>query len=280
MASPDPAAHLYPVAAELSLSRYLAQMWARRDFVVAMPFEELRVSHQNTLLGNIWHLGNPLLSVGVYYLIFGVVLQVTRGVDNYIAWLTIGVFAFGLTSRTVLGGAAAISSNRGLMRSIRFPRALLPLSVMISRLLTFGFEMVVVVAVVLVTGEGVSMRWLALPLVVAVHSALNLGGAFIAARLNDTFRDVQQIIPFLFRLLTYMSGVIFPVERFLDLGNETVGWIIANNPLAAIIDMYRWVFMGLPLEPGKVLLATGVALASLVAGFTFFRGAEWRYGRA
>lgn len=280
MAAPDPSAHLYPVAAELSLSRYLAQMWARRDFVVAMPFEELRVSHQNTLLGNIWHLGNPLLSVGVYYLIFGVVLQVTRGVDNYIAWLTIGVFAFGLTSRTVLGGAAAISSNRGLMRSIRFPRALLPVSVVISRLLTFGFELLVVVGVVLVTGEGVSMRWLALPLVLAVHSALNLGGAFIAARLNDTFRDVQQIIPFLFRLLTYMSGVIFPVERFLDLGNATVGWIIANNPLAAIIDMYRWVFMGLPLEPGKVLLATGVALAFLTAGFAFFRGAEWRYGRA
>ncbi|MBA2336428.1 MAG: ABC transporter permease [Acidimicrobiia bacterium] len=280
MASPDPAAHLYPVAAELPLSRYLAQMWARRDFVVAMPFEELRVSHQNTLLGNIWHLGNPLLSVGVYYLIFGVVLQVTRGVDNYIAWLTIGVFAFGLTSRTVLGGAAAISSNRGLMRSIRFPRALLPVSVVISRLLTFGFELTVVVAVILVTGEGVSLRWLALPLVLAVHSALNLGGAFIAARLNDTFRDVQQIIPFMFRLLTYMSGVIFPVERFLDLGNETIGWIIANNPLAAILDMYRWVFMGLPLEPGKVLLTTGVALVLLTVGFVFFRGAEWRYGRA
>lgn len=280
MASPDPAAHLYPVAAELPLSRYLAQMWARRDFVVAMPFEELRVSHQNTLLGNIWHLGNPLLSVGVYYLIFGVVLQVTRGVDNYIAWLTIGVFAFGLTSRTVLGGAAAISSNRGLMRSIRFPRALLPVSVVISRLLTFGFELAVVVAVILVTGEGVSLRWLALPLVLAVHSALNLGGAFIAARLNDTFRDVQQIIPFMFRLLTYMSGVIFPVERFLDLGNETIGWIIANNPLAAILDMYLWVFMGLPLEPGKVLLATGVALVFLTVGFVFFRGAEWRYGRA
>jgi teichoic acid transport system permease protein len=280
MTAVDPTAHLEPVRADLPLGRYLSAMWQRRDFAIAMPFEELRVSHQNTFLGNLWHLGNPILSVAVYYLIFAVVLQVTRGIENYILWLTIGVFAFGLTSRTVLGGATAISANGGLMRSIRFPRGLLPVSVTISRLLAFGFELAVIVALALITGEGVSKRWLALPLVLVVHTALNLGGAFIAARLNDAFRDVQQIIPFLFRLLTYMSGVIFPVDRFLSLDNETLRTIIAANPVAHILEFYRWVFLGTEVMPGSVFWTTVVALVTLFGGFAFFRAAEWRYGRA
>lgn len=280
MTSPDPTAHLHPVTAELSTSRYLAEMWGRRDFVVAMPFEEIRASHQNTLLGNVWHLGNPLLSVAVYYLVFGVVLEVSRGIDNYILWLTVGVFAFGLTQRTVLGGATSISNNQGLLRSIRFPRALLPVSVMISRLLTFGFELTVLAGVAVLTGEGISKRWLALPLVLAVHSAFNLGGAFIAARLNDAFRDIQQIIPFVFRLLMYVSGVMFPLDRFLNVGNSSIETLIAYNPIARILDLYRWVFLGLPLDLGDVARTVAIAGGLLFVGFTYFRSAEWRYGRA
>ena len=76
------------------------------------------------------------------------------------------------------------------MRAIRFPRALLPVSVVISRLLTFGFQLAVIGVVAVATGEGISRRWLVLPLVLLVHTAFNLGGAFVAARLNDAVRDV------------------------------------------------------------------------------------------
>jgi teichoic acid transport system permease protein len=280
MTAVDPTAHLQPVRPDLPLRQYLAGMWQRRDFAYAMPFEELRVSHQNTLLGNIWHLGNPLISVAVFYLIFGVVLGVTRGIDNYILWLAIGVFAFGLTTRTVLGGAMSIAANRGLMRSIRFPRALLTVSVLISRLLTFGFELAVIVIVVFLTNEGISWRWLLLPLVIAIHSCLNLGGAFIAARLNDAYRDVQQIIPFIFRLLMYMTGVIFPVERFLNLDNPIITDIIRYNPIAQILTMYRWVFMDVEIDPMHVVWTAVGCIAFLLFGFVYFRAAEWRYGRA
>ena len=120
-------------------------MWDRREFAIEVPLGQLRRSaHKLTLLGNLWHLGNPLLSVAVYYLIFGVIFEVNRGVDNFLIWLMIGVFAFRLTSSTVLGGANAITSNVGLIRAMRFPRALLPTSVVTSELLTFGIELGVI----------------------------------------------------------------------------------------------------------------------------------------
>lgn len=279
--APNPAAHLRPLNAQLSTGRYLADMWARRDFVVAMPMEGIRVAHQDTLLGNLWHLGNPLLTTGVYYLVFGVLLGVNRGVDNFVLWLMVGVFAFGLTSGSVIGGSRSITGNSGLMRAIRFPRALLPVSVVIGRLLTFGFQLSVLAAVALATGEGVSRRWVVLPLVLLVHSMLNLGGAFIAARLNDAFRDVEEIIPFVFRLLAFISGVMFPIDTRIE--NAAIPPVISTalnlNPLVPILNMYRWVFLGDPVGLGDAAYAVALSAGLLVFGFWFFRGAEQRYGR-
>jgi len=214
--------------------------------------------------------------------VFGVLLDAGRGTDNYVVWLMIGVFAFRLTNNCVLGGATAISNNQGLMRAIRFPRALLPVSVIVSKLLTFSFELLVLAIVSLATGEPLTTRWLLLPAVVVVHSALNLGGAFIAARLNDSFRDVQQIIPFLLRLLMYMSGVMFPLDRFLN--EDEHGWwlttLVRLNPLIAVLDLYRWVLLGTTIPSGEVVKLVVTALVFLVGGFFFFRSAESRYGRA
>ncbi len=278
----DPAADLRPINPVMPARQYLAAMWARRDFAVALPFEEVRSTHQDTLLGNLWHLANPMLSVAVYYLVFGVMLDVSRGIDNYILFLMVGVFTFNLTSRSVLGGASSISNNQGLMRSIRFPRALLPFSVVLSRLFTFGFELAVLAVVAIATGEGIALRWLLLPAIVLLHSGLNLGGAFIAARLNDSFRDVQQLIPFFFRLLMYLSGVMFPLETFLtsDRAGSVLPTLIRLNPLIGIIDMYRYVFLGLPVYDGDLIKGVAGAIGVLIFGFWYFRAAESRYGRA
>lgn len=279
----DPAAGLKSINAPQSTREYLRSMWRRWEFALEMPREEVRLAHQNTLLGNIWHLFNPLLSVAVYYLIFGVIFQVNRGVDNFLIWLSMGLFAFQLTAGTVNQGANSITSNSGLIRAMRFPRALLPVATTVSSLLTFVIELGVIAAMVLLfTDVGVSTRWLFLPLVLAVHTALNLGLVFIAARLNDAFKDVQQIIPFIFRLLRYLSGVMFPVKRIVEVLSDqpALGALVSLNPLARILDMYRWVFLGTPYEWGSVWVTVFMAGAILWFAFRFFRAAEWRYGRA
>ena len=136
---PDTTPPLRPVAAQEPLLVYLRQMWDRRDFATSLPMEEVRARHQDTLLGNLWHIGNPLLSVAVYYVIFGVILNTSRGIPNFLLWLTVGVFTYNLSSKTVLAGAKAITSNEGLIRAVKFPRALLPVSVVFSHIITFHF---------------------------------------------------------------------------------------------------------------------------------------------
>jgi teichoic acid transport system permease protein len=277
----DDTSGLRPVLVTTSTGEYLRQMWGRRSFAVAMPLEEVRATHQDTLLGNVWHLINPLLSVAVFYLIFGVVFQASRDIDNYVLWLMIGVFAFGLTMRSVLAGATSISANLGLMRAMRFPRALLPVSTVIGRLLTFGFELAVLLVVALITGEGISRRLVVLPLIIVLHTALNLGGAFIAARLNDAYSDIQQVIPFIFQLLRYVSGVMFSVDQFLATDSEypLLGRLIALNPLVQILDLYRWALMGTTINPTRVVECAVISGLLLVFGFRFFRANELSYGQ-
>ncbi len=273
--------NLFSINAPVSTSAYLREMWDRRSFAIAMPMEQVRSTHQDTLLGNIWHLANPLLSVAVYFLVFGVFLNVSEDIDNYLLWLTVGVFTYGLTSRTIQNGATSIPANQGLMRSMRFPRALLPMSSAFADLLTFGFQLIVLGAVAIVTGAGLSKRLLLLPIILVVHSALNLGGSFIAARLNDSFKDVQQLIPFFFRLLMYLSGVMFPVRKYLE--NEGAYPLIRRaielNPMVQILDLYRWAFLGTPVELFRLVELLVIVVVMLVFGFRFFRARELAYGR-
>ena len=273
---------LRPFNNDRTATEYLREMWQRRDFAVALPVEQMRSTHQDTLLGNVWHLGNPALTVGVYYIVFAGLLGADRGVPNYLLWLTIGVFGYRFTQGSVQSGAGSIQANQGLMRSFRFPRAILPLSAVVSDLLTFAFQLAVLGTVALVTGAGVSTRWFVLPAVVALHASLNLGVAFIAARLSDAFRDVQQLIPFVFRLLQYLSGVMFPLDRFLQGSGGKHAWvhgIIVYNPIVRILELYRWVFLGTPVDLTELVRSTVIILALLVFGFRYFRAVEYRYGR-
>lgn len=275
----DDISHLRTTDVSQSAIAYLRHMWARRHFAYSMPAERFRSRHQNTVLGNLWNLLNPLLTAGVYYLIFGVILNASRGVDNYILWLVIGLFAFRLTQATVAQGASSITSRQGLVRSLRFPRALLPVSTTIGEIMTFTFEVSILFVFAFATGEGISWKVVFLPAVIALHTVFNLGLAFIVARLNDAFRDVQQIIPFVFMLARYLVGVMVPIERFSESAPAAIYYVIAWNPMVQILDLYRWIFMDVPVSLYDVVHAVVLSVLVLAIGFKFFIGAEHRYGR-
>lgn len=246
-----------------------------------MPADKFRSRNQNTVLGNLWNLLNPLLTAGVYFLIFGVILNANRGIDNYIFWLVIGLFAFRLTQSTVMQGAVSITSRQGLVRSLRFPRILLPVASTIGELITFAFEVLILFVFAFATGEGISLRIFILPVVVALHSTLNFGCALIAARCNDSFRDVEKFLPFVFQILRYLSGVMVPLALFEDKGPKIVYLVLSWNPLVWILDMYRWIFIGdaAGMQMTDVFLVVGVTLGAAIIGVKFFASAEHRYGR-
>ncbi|MEZ5166407.1 MAG: ATP-binding cassette domain-containing protein [Acidimicrobiales bacterium] len=215
-------------------SRLPPELWKRRDYIVQVPLNELRVQNAHTLLGNVWLLLNPVLSVGVYYLVFGLILNVKRGQDDYIVFLTIGVFVFFYSQRAILAGAGSIGQSIGLIRAMRFPRRA-PLGTR-RRDDRLPPHVVGHARRGVAYGNLPTWRWILLLFIFAMQILMAAGGSFVVARMNHKYGDLENTLPFVFRLLFYMSGAL-PVERFV---NETFRRLLRSNPLYDYISLWRW----------------------------------------
>ncbi len=261
-----------------SFRSYAKRIWDRREYVMHVPWNELRSQQMNTVLGNLWHLFNPILSIVVYALIFGVVLEVDRGVENFVAFLAVGVFVFSYTQKGVTTASQSLVKNRGLLRSISFPRALLPMTSVITELLAFVPGLVVMFLTALITGETPRWSWLLIPVLVLVQTLLTMGAALIAARATSTFGDVKNVLPFMFRLLFYGSGVLFSVDAYLDDDDSALRLLFLLNPMFDLLEVYRWAMFGLTVEASEVAVLGIWTVGMLVAGIWWFRRGEATYG--
>ena len=280
MSQPDPDQLGLPplrrAHASMGLRPYLGGLWQRREYVWVESMSELRARQITNVLGNLWHLLNPALNIAVYFLIFGLLLGVARGVDNFILFLSTGLFIHQLTQRTTVSGAKSVVSNRGLLQAIKFPRALLPLTSSLTELFaalsTFG----ILFAVALLTGESPRWTWVMIAPLLVVQTAFNLGAALFTARLTTNFVDLTNILPFFFRLVLYGSGVIFNVTEYVE-SDSWIRWLFTLNPVYCYITFGRWAVMGAALSTAVLISGSGWSVAMLVIGFVFFRAGEERY---
>lgn len=257
---------------------YLRALWARRQFAMAIPAAELEAQHRHTALGNLWHLLDPLFSVAIWWLLFGVILNVTRGVDNVVGFLAVGVFFFHFTMRSVKSGARAITTNEGLIRSISFPRAILPLSVVLAEFAALGYALSAMFVVVLLTGEEPAWTWFLLIPMILVQFLFNTGLALFMARLADHLRDVVQILPYGLRVWGMVSGVFYPVAlRLAD--RPRLFAIMQVNPAYLFMELPRRAILD-NAAPTMAQWTTLVvwAIVMLIIGFLFFLGRETQYG--
>jgi teichoic acid transport system permease protein len=270
---------LYRVGVALPIADYVRELWRRREFAYTVPMGELRAQNQDTMLGQLWHLINPLLMVGVYYFIFGVVLDAggRGGIDNFIGFLLVGVFTFEYTRKTVQAGSRMIVKNRKLVQSINFPRAILPVSALVSETTAYFWAVPVMWTGLLLTGEEVQVTWLLVVPIVLVQGVFNLGAAMIVARISFHFRDVAQFLPYVMRIWLYMSGVIFPITGALVPAEFLP--ILQANPAYNYIEMARSAFIDGRFVAQYWVWGVGWALASFLLGFWLFRRAEAEYGR-
>lgn len=268
------------------VTRYLRDIWDRREFAITSALGEVRAAHIDTVLGNVWHLLNPIIMIAVYYLVFGVILNgVRQGVENFIGYLAVGVFAFQWSTKSINGGARAIVSNQGLIRSLQFPRALLPISTVLEETIAFLPGIIVMCGVVLLTGEGITIDWLLVLPVFPLHLAFNLGGAFVAARAADRFRDTLNLLPYLFRLAFYFSGILYAVDgRFHD-AFDSHPWLVQVfivNPFYCFLSLWRHALMtSQPIAhlDDMWVSASLWAVGGLVVGLMVFRSGEKEFGR-
>lgn len=269
-------AELTVLGSRVPLSAYLAELWDRRHFTYSLAENDMRSKHMNSFLGQLWHLLNPAMMITVYFFIFGVVLSARDGVENYVTFLVAGVMIFRFSQNTIVGGCRCIPQNLGLIRSIQFPRALVPLSVLLENLMALVPALGLIVVVALFDGVQFGPRILLLPVVILLGSMFSLGIGMIGARVGAAVADLQQVLPHFFRIMLYMSGVLFSVRDSLD--SELLYRLFAINPFFDLVAIGRWTITGHPVDIYPVVGLVAWAFLGLIVGGTYFRRAEHRYG--
>jgi len=259
------------------LATYLSRIWERKAYVWYVASNELRSQQLNTVLGNLWHVLNPMLQIGIYALIFGFILEIDRGIDNYLAFLAVGVFAYSYTQKTITSGVGSLAKNQGLMRSISFPRAMLPMASTLTELLTFVPKIGVMLVTVLATGEPALWTWLLIVPIAFVQTVFGLGFALITARAGAHADDFKNLLPFVFRLLFYASGVLFTIDRFVT-PDSSLRWIFFLNPVYDVLALYRWAVLGYELKAAYLISLAVWTVGGVVIGTWWFRRGEATYG--
>lgn len=267
---------------------YVKDLWARRSFIRVLAVAKAHSENQNTYLGQIWTLISPIINASVYVLIFGFLLQIGReGIENTIAFIVVGVFMFRFFERSVMAGAHSLNHNMNLVRSVKFPRAVLPVAGVLAELTILGPALVVMCLISYLSGflpfagkVTIDAYWLLLFPAVLLMWIFSTGCAFMVARWVAMTPDLDNLLPHFMRILMYASGVIFSIDRYL--GQFSWGWIMEYQPVAVYLYLVRSCLLNEPAyTPDATMWVLGAVWAILfaVVGFLVFWGGEERYGR-
>lgn len=279
---------LRPVGTRPAMGAYLADLWRYRHLMWEMAKGEFVAEHQDNYLGLLWSVLNPLLLAGAYYLIFGLLIGTRGGIENYVAFLTIGLFVFTPMAGVFTSGSRALLGRLGMIRSLTFPRVLLPVTVALAHFLSAVPAFLVLLVIALLTGERPTLSWLLYPVALLVVVVMSVGIAMIGARVVHAVRDTANLLPLTTRLLRYVSGIFFSVEvsvdrltaRFSELP-DAVGLALEYQPVAVVLTMTRETLMhDYPLQWETWAVAAGWAVLLLIVGFVVFWRGEGTYGRA
>jgi teichoic acid transport system permease protein len=277
--SAAPAPGLHRAGARLPIAEYTRRLWHRRWFVVAYTTASNAVGYERSFLGQAWQLLTPLLNILVYYLIFGLLLHTSRGVPNFIAYLSVGVFVFSFCTDSLVSGSRAITGNLGLVRALQFPRAVLPVSTTLVALLRLLYSLVVIVPILLITGEPITWRWLELVPAFGLQALFCLGLAFTVARIGAGVPDTSQVLPFVARVWMYTSGVMYSVQVFSAGHAAWVGTLLTLNPGYVYLTLARHALLvGSPATPATWLIAAAWAVGMLAPSYLYFWRGEEAYG--
>ena len=258
---------------------YVGQMWAHRHFLLTLSHAGFVARHQNNYLGVLWSVLNPLLFGAAYWLIFGQLLGTTGKVENYVAFLLAGLFTFIFFSAGFNHAAKSMVQNTGLVRALRFPRAILPFSVVITELIAGLPAFAILLLAALATGETPSLKWLLFPLALLIAGMITLGIGMITARIVHAARDVGNLVGLATRVLRYVSGVFFPIADYA--GHGLIGTVMMYQPVAVMMTLVRESLLGeFPPDLTSWLVGAAWGVGLCAVGFVVFWRAEASYGRA
>jgi lipopolysaccharide transport system permease protein len=275
-ASPLPVQHAAPPIVRIEpprgwLDLRLGEVWAYRELLYFFVWRDVKVRYKQTVIGVAWVVLQPLMTMGVFTLFFGRLAKLPSDGLAYPVFYFCSLVPWNYFATALQSCTAVVVDNQRVITKVFFPRLVLPLSAVVSGLVDFAIGFVVLCVVLAVYGirPGLVALWLPVFLLLAVLTALGVG--LWMSALNALYRDVKYVVPFLIQFWMFASPVAYPTS----LVPQKWRWLYGLNPMAGVIDGFRWALTGHGQPPGLMLLAsTGAVALVLVGGLFFFQKME------
>ncbi len=249
----------------------LREVWAYRELLYFFIWRDVKIRYKQTVIGLAWVVLQPLMTMGVFTIFFGRLAKLPSQGLPYPVFYFAALVPWAYFSNALTSCTNIVVSNQHVITKVYFPRLVLPLAAVCSPLVDFCIGLVVMMVVTLSFGIRPGATVLLLPalILLAVFTALAVG--LWTSALNALYRDFTTIIPFLVQFWMFASPVAYPSS----LVPQRWRWLYGLNPMAGVIDGFRWALTGVGQPPGLELLASagGVAVV-FVGGLIFFNRME------
>jgi len=247
------------------------EIWTYRDLLLIFAARDVKVRYRQTFLGALWVMGQPLVTMLIFTLLFSRVARLRADTGTpYPLFVLGGVILWNFLSGAIQRSGNSLLGASHLISKVYFPRLVVPLSNIVTDLADFGVSALLLIPMMLWYRVAPGPTLLLMPLVVLIASAFALGVGLWVAALNIEYRDVRVIIPFILQIAMYVTPVVYPLTALPERYRQLAVW----NPATGLVEAFRATLYGTPL-PGLPLLWSIVAsLLLLVSGAYYFRRME------
>lgn len=243
------------------------------NLTLTLARTEFKLRYFGSVLGYVWSLMRPLLLFGVLYVVFTQAFKLNRGIADYPVYLLTSIMLWTFFLEATTNSVPSLVAREGLLRKMRFPRLVIPVSVSLTALFNLGTNLVVVLVFALASGVAPRLSWLELPLLVLLLAVIAVGAGMLLSVLYVRFRDIQPIWEVLAQILFYGSPIIYVASQY-----KSFARIAMCNPIATIMTQMGKAFVD-PNAHGaayyiggtaRLLIPLAIIAAVFALGLWFF----------
>jgi len=252
----------------------LAAVWQSVEIIYILALRDIKVRYKQSVVGTGWAIVQPLLTMIVFTAIFAGVVKVPTGGSPYPLFSLCGLVPWSYFVHALNTSTVCLVGNQALVTRVYFPRLVLPIAAVVGGLVDFIIAFALLLALLMLYGEAPTKAVILLPLFVVFGILTVLALGLWLSALNVQYRDVNNALPLFTQILMFISPVAYPASVI----PEKWQWLYALNPMATVINGFRWLLLEDQPSPGLYsLCSVAVVVVALVGGLYFFRWQEDRF---
>jgi lipopolysaccharide transport system permease protein len=244
----------------------LAEVWKYRELLFFFIQRDIKIRYRQTAIGITWVVLQPLMTMGVFTIFFGRLAKLPSQGLPYPVFYFAALVPWSYFSQALTGCTNIVVDNQNVITKVYFPRLILPFAAVCSGLVDLAIGLVVMFALALWFGIHPQLTVALLPLLVILAMLTALGVGLWTSALNALYRDVRAVIPFVVQFWMLASPVAYPSS----LVPPRWRWLYNLNPMAGVIDGFRWALTGHGQPPGIAMLASTLGVVVVLIGGLFF----------